>query len=179
MKNLLFTLATALLAAGSTQAQIIGKSVPEFTTSAGTVVHAGDTLHLGRGTLPNGSFQYVYVPDNMFTGSHQQNFTSQMTNLSVRVKDIRVQRTRNFGDKTVAVIKANTINGCVDLNAAESSGEIITANTRRAAVSAAGSGASAAAPVSTADELLKLKKLYDQKILTKEEYDAQKAKLLK
>lgn len=60
-----------------------------------------------------------------------------MTNLTVRVKDLRLQRTRNFGDKTVAVIKANTINGCVDLNAAEAAGEIITANTRRAAVSAA------------------------------------------
>ena len=39
--------------------------------------------------------------------------------------------------------------------------------------------ASAAPPLSTADELLKLKKLYDQKVLTKAEYDAQKAKLLK
>lgn len=164
---------------GTTQAQIIGKSVPTFTTTAGTVVHAGDTLRLGRGTLPDGSFQYVYVPDNVFTGSKQQNFTSQLTNLSVRVKDIRVQRSRNFGDKTVAVIKANTINGCVDLNPAEASGEIVTANTRRAAVSAAGAGTSAGPALSTADELRKLKQLYDQKILTKAEYDAQKARLLK
>lgn len=162
---------------GTTQAQIIGKSVPTFTTTAGTLVHVGDTLHLGRGTLPDGSFQYVYVPDNVFTGSKQQNFTSQLTNLSVRVKDIRVQRSRNFGDKTVAVIKANTLNGCVDLNPAEASGEIVTANTRRAAISAA--GASAGPALSPADELLKLKKLYDQKILTKAEYEAQKAKLLK
>lgn len=161
-----------------TQAQIIGKSVPDFITTAGTVVHVGDTLHLGRGTLPDGSFQYLYVPENMFTGSKQQNFTSHMTNLSVRVKDLRLQRIRNFGEKTVAVIKANTINGCVDLNAAEAAGEIITAHTRIAAVSAAAS-ASAAPLLSTADELAKLKKLYDQKVLTKAEYDAQKAKLLK
>ncbi|AMR29551.1 hypothetical protein A0257_22265 [Hymenobacter psoromatis] len=160
------------------QAQIIGKSVPEFTTAAGTVIHTGDTLRLGRGTLPTGDFQYVFVPENMFTGSKQQNFTSQMSNLSVRVKDIRLQRSRNFGDKTVAVIKANTFNGCVDLNAAEAAGEIITAHTRSTAVSAA-APASMAPPPSTADELLKLKKLYDQKVLTKAEYDAQKAKLLR
>jgi hypothetical protein len=79
----------------------------------------------------------------------------------------------------VAVIRANTINGCVDLNAAEDAGEIITAQTRRAAVSAAASPSSAAPVRSTADELLKLKQLYDQKVLTKAEYDAQKAKLLK
>lgn len=162
----------------TTRAQIVGKSVPAFTTAAGTLIRPGDTLHLGRGTLPNGDFQYVFVPDNVFTGSKQQNFTSQLSNLWVRVKDIRVQRSRNFGEKTVAVVKANTLNGCVDLNAAEAAGEIITAHTRTAAVSAA-APASTAPPLSTADELLKLKKLYDQKVLTKAEYDAQKAKLLK
>lgn len=158
----------------TSQAQIVGKSVPAFTTAAGTLIRLGDTLHLGRGTLPNGDFQYVFVPDNVFTGSKQQNFTSQLSNLWVRVKDIRVQRSRNFGEKTVAVVKANTLNGCVDLNAAEAAGEIITAHTRTAAAPA-----SAPTPLSTADELLKLKKLYDQKVLTKAEYDAQKAKLLK
>ncbi|GAB3636723.1 hypothetical protein GCM10027422_23130 [Hymenobacter arcticus] len=178
MRHFYFSLFISLLLASPIQAQIIGKSVPDFKTSAGTLVHVGDTLHLGRGTLPDGSFQYVYVPDNVFTGSKQQNFTSQMTNLSVRVKDIRLQRTRNFGDKTVAVIKANTINGCVDLNAAEAAGEIITANTRRATVSVA-APVSETPSLSTADELLKLKKLYDNKVLTKAEYDAQKAKLLK
>ena len=148
------------------RAQIVGKSVPAFATAAGTLIHPGDTLHLGRGTLPNGDFQYVFVPDNVFTGSKQQNFTSQLSNLWVRVKDIRVQRSRNFGEKTVAVVKANTLNGCVDLNAAEAAGEIITAHTRTAAVSAAAhtrtaavsaaAPASAAPPLSTADELLKL-----------------------
>lgn len=84
------------------------------------------------------------------------------------------------GQRTQAVVKANTLNGCVDLDAAEGAGELITANTRRAAVSAASQAAApAGAPLSTADELLKLKKLYDQKILTKAEYEAQKAKLLK
>ena len=166
------------LLGGSVQAQIIGKSVPEFKTIAGTVIHTGDTIHLGRGTSANGEFKYLYVPENMFTGTHQTNFTAQMSNLSVRVKDIRVQHSRNFGDKTVAVIRASTINGCVDLNEAEAAGEIITANTRRTAVSAAGVSPGASAG-STADEIVKLKKLYDQKLLTKAEYEAQKAKLLR
>lgn len=165
--------------AAPVQAQISGKSVPEFKTTAGTVVHVGDTLHLGRGTLPTGEFQYVFVPDNVFTGSKRVNFTSQMSNLFVRVKDIRVQQSKLYGSKTVAVIRANTINGCVDLDAAEGAGEIVTANTRRSAVSAAGATAGGGAALSTADELLKLKKLYDQKVLTKAEYEAQKAKLLK
>jgi Short C-terminal domain len=179
MKPLFTGLLAAYLLHGSVQAQITGKSVPAFTTSAGTVVHLGDTLHLGRGSLPSGEFQYVFIPDNVFTGSQRVNFTSQMSNLTVRVKDLRFQHSTKYGDKTVAVIRANTINGCVDLNAAEDAGEIITAHTRRAAVSAAAGPASTTPLLSTADELAKLKKLYDQKVLTKAEYDAQKAKLLK
>jgi hypothetical protein len=179
MKRFLPSLVAACLWSGPSQAQITGKSVPEFKTTAGTVVHVGDTLRLGRGALPSGEFQYVFVPDNVFTGSKRLNFTSQMSNLSVRVKDLRFQHSANFGDKTVAVIRANTLNGCVDLNAAEDAGEIITVNTRRAAISAAAGPASATPVRSTADELLKLKQLYDQKVLTKAEYDAQKEKLLK
>lgn len=180
MKILFSLLVAALLGFTSVQAQIVGKSVPEFKTAAGTVVHIGDTLRLGRGSLATGEFQYVYVPANIFTGSSQINFSSQMSNLTVRVKDLRFQQSKNYGNKTVAVIKANTLNGCVDLDAAENAGEIITANTRRTAVSAAGQASiGAGTQLSTADELLKLKKLYDQKILTKAEYDAQKAKLLK
>lgn len=48
----------------------MGKSVPVFTPAAGTLIHPGDTL-MGRGTLPNGDFQYVFVPDNVFTGRKQ------------------------------------------------------------------------------------------------------------
>lgn len=178
LRPVLLSLLAGSLFAGPVQAQIVGKSVPEFKTTAGTVVHVGDTLRLGRGTLATGEFQYVYVPANVFTGSKQINFSSQMSNLTVRVKDLRFQQSKNYGNKTVAVVKANTLNGCVDLDAAESAGELITTNTRRAAISAAVAPASTAAPLSTADELSKLKKLYDQKVLTKAEYDAQKAKLL-
>ena len=67
----------------------------------------------------------------------------------------------------MAVVKANILNGCVDFDAAESAGELVPANTRRAAVSAAAVPASAAPVQSAADELLKLKKRYDQKVLTK------------
>lgn len=67
----------------------------------------------------------------------------------------------------------------MDLNTAEDAGEISTANTPRAAVSDVGVPASATPGRSTADELLKREQLYDQKVVTKAKYDAQKAKLLK
>ena len=167
LRPVLRSLLAGSLFAGRVQARIVGKSVPEFRTTADTVVHVGDTLRLGRGTLATGEFQYVYVPANVFTGSPQVNFSSPLSNLTLRVKDLRFQQSKNDGNKTVAVVKANILNGCVDFDAAESAGELVPANTRRAAVSAAAVPASAAPVQSTADELLKLKKRYDQKVLTK------------
>ena len=167
LRPVLSSLLAGSLFASPVQARIVGKSVPEFRTTAGIVVHVGDTLRLGRGTRATGEFQYVYVPANVFTGSPQVNFSSPLSNLTLRVKDLRFQQSKNDGNKTVAVVKANILNGCVDFDAAESAGELVPANTRRAAVSAAAVPASAAPVQSAADELLKLKKRYDQKVLTK------------
>ena len=69
LRPVLRSLPAGNLFAGQVQARIVGKSVPEFKTTAGTVVHVGDTLRLGRGTRATGEFQYVYVPANVFTGS--------------------------------------------------------------------------------------------------------------
>ena len=85
------------------------------------------------------------------------------------VKDLRSQRFTNFGDQTLAVIRANTLNGCVDRNPAEDAGGISNAHTRRAAVSAAAGAASATPVLRTAGEWSKLKQLYDQKVPTKAE----------
>jgi len=117
------------------------------------------------------------VPANLFTGRHEQPFTSRLSGLSLRVKDGRVPHDRTSGDKTVAVVQTAHRNGCVDLNAAEAAGEIVPARPRAAVSAAAPTGA--APPLSTADERRKLQQLYDQKILTQPEYAAQKAKLLK
>ena len=88
---LLSLLLAGSLFAGRVQARIVGKSVPEFRTTAGTLVHVSDTLRLGRGTRATGEFQYVYVPANVFTGSPQVNFSSPLSNLTLRINDLRFQ----------------------------------------------------------------------------------------
>ena len=181
MKTLLLFSLLALVCWQPATAQILGKSQPSFTTAAGTVVHVGDTLHLGNGSVPGGGFAFVYVPRNVFTGSAQENFTAQMKQMSVRVKDVRLTHSPDFGDKTVAVFKSTTFNGCVDLDAAEAAGEIVTARNHGRPLGSSPTAGSAgpAAGGSMADELGKLRKLLDQKVLTKAEYEVQKARLLK
>ena len=56
LRPVLLSLPAGNLFAGQVQARIVGKSVPEFRTTAGTAVHVGDTLRLGRSTLATGKF---------------------------------------------------------------------------------------------------------------------------
>lgn len=166
-------LAVILVAGGNAHAQIVGKSVPSFTTTRGTTFQKGDTLHLMMGRADNGSFRYAYLPANGWMGTSQTQLNSTWNNLHPVIKDLREQKTvRNMGVRTVAVIATGSINACVDLQSAEEGGEIRTFNNRP-------QPAASPAPVTgLADELLKLKKLLDAGVLTQAEFDAQKAKLL-
>jgi hypothetical protein len=77
------------------------------------------------------------------------------------IKTIRQQPTTSTtGYSTVAVLNTTSLDACVDLEEAETAGEIQRPIT------------------SVADELLKLKQLLDTGLLTQSEFDAQKTKLL-
>ena len=173
MKRLLFL---ALLLAGlpcAAQAQIMGKSVPEYTTRRGTIIHRGDTLRFGLGTDPGGNFKYCTYPPNLFVGTPATPFNAHYANQQLVVKDLRLQNmNKRMAARTLAVVNPGGLNASVDLDAAEEAGEIHTAHNAVSQPVAAGR-------VSIADELQKLKGLLDTHVLTQAEYDAQKAKLLK
>jgi hypothetical protein len=155
-------------------AQIPGRSIADYTTRTGTLIHKGDTLHFGLGTDIGGLFKYAYIPPNYLIGLALTPFNSQYANTTLVVKDLRVQdKSKRMAPRTLAVVRSTLINGVVELDAAEESGEIRTVNNRPKSISAP-----APAPAGIADELLKLKSLLDAKAITQQEYDAQKGKLL-
>lgn len=172
MKHVLTLL---LLGAGLTaQAQILGKSIPEYTTTRGTIFHKGDTIRLALGTDIGGRFKYVAVPPNFLLNARPLPFDATYANQRLVIKDIRVLMPINRGtSRTVAIVPTDAFNGHVDMDAAEEAGEIVTAHNRptRSALQAPG--------MSVADELLKLKKLQEAGVITQQEFEAQKAKLLK
>lgn len=151
-------------------AQMPGKSVSEYKTPMGTVLHPGDTLRLGRGSNPNGSFIYAYIPAKIF-GSGRVYFNTNWANGKAIIKELRYQELKQINDhRTIAIVKTTTINGVFEIDQAEQVGEIITPNNRKEAVIPS---------TSVADELIKLKSLLDAKAINQTEYDAQKAKILK
>lgn len=171
--TLLFAVSFTMLAT-TAHAQIGGKAIPEYKTRMGTVFHPGDTLHLGLGTDLRGSFKYITIPANVFISPVPTPLSAVGANQRTVIKEIRLQTfNKRVGPRTVAVVNFGGFNDAVDLDAAEEAGEIRTINNKPKAT------APAAASVSVADELMKLKGLLDAKVITQEEFDAQKAKLLK
>ena len=171
------TLGIVLLASATltpAQAQISGKSITSFTTEAGKMLHVGDTVRIGRGSGVNGAFRYVFIPSNMFTGTPQKFFTSDFAGSAARIKDLKVTESSTYGIQTVAVIKGDgLLSGCIVINSAENAGELRTKPVARPVAAAA-----APAPVNVTDELIKLKKLFDAKVLTQAEFTTQKNRLL-
>ncbi|TGE26109.1 SHOCT domain-containing protein [Hymenobacter aquaticus] len=139
----------------------------------GTTFHKGDTIFFDMGTTDGGAFKYAYIPPNFLIGLPETHYGSAYNNNRLVIKDIRAQAAnKRMAPRTVAVVSPGGVNGCVDLESAEAAGEIKTKNNRKPAAAAQAPAAS------TADELLKLKGLLDAGVLTKEEFEQQKAKLL-
>jgi hypothetical protein len=163
MKLLLF-FSALLFASSLTMAQIPGRSIKQYTTRMGTVVHVGDTLQLGRGHRNDGSFTYASIP---MLGD-EKGLPAAYSGRRVVVKDLR-EIPYKTGPQVTTVFKAGLYNAKIDLDSSEEMGEVLTqANKQKATPTSGG----------VADELLKLKQLLDAGAITQTEFDSQKAKLL-
>ena len=103
-KVLLFAITTTFYATIST-AQITGKQTKgPVVLASGLEVNVGDTLHWGSGTTPYGDFKYVYQPMNIIIGLPERSLSRQYSGMFAVVKSFKVQKIRNAGDKTIAVV---------------------------------------------------------------------------
>lgn len=133
-------------------------------------VKAGDTIRLGQGSGSNKGFIYF------FDGQHHTG-RSDMANSRLVIKSIKELDDPNMGKKYLAIVNPGGIfNWAIDLESAIRSGEVSGINKVRFA-----DGRSQVViqnKTSAADELIKLKKLLDQGVITKEEFEKQKKKVL-
>ena len=145
--------------------------------SSGWKIRAGDTLSLGKGTLVGGGYTHIY-----------SSMSSAQKKEYLRLgfgpgRKLPVRRLAPIGNKTtgftiIAVVGAGLVfNYYVELVNAIESGEIVPPEKYRI-VPAPTAAAQVVAPVSVADEIRKLKGLLDEGLISKEEYEAQRKKLL-
>ena len=159
-----------------------------YVTNSGFTVKAGDELILGKGTLPNKFFAFIYQsPMGYFTetsldASDRKSLISAFAGKKVKVKRLQSYGTRRTGFNVVAVVGAGDIvNYWIELDQAIEAGEIVVPEPYASKLDINKKNAPVVIQqntVSVADEIKKLKDLYDSGVLTKEEYEAEKKKLL-
>ena len=145
-------------------------------TTYGYKITVGQEIKLGRGTRDNGDFKFISVSRNswMAPGPKQAPLRKKSNHHVAVVKKIVQHGNSKNGYTFYAIIGVDDIvNYESEVEDAIAAGEIVVPDKFKHSTDNG-----SAQPVSVADEIAKLKKLYDDGAITKEEYDAQKKKLL-
>lgn len=170
---MIFAVATFAFVASIPQRAVAQKSISEYAASNGITYRVGDTVKLGRGSEPNGDFRYLNIAgwagamsEDPHNSAHRNysGFNAIVKRISyLNIKGAKryyfivgVGNITNFRLHIEDAIETCEVKPCKD----DSRGSVIQQQ-------------------SAADELLKFKKLRDDGIITEEEYQSKKEKLLK
>ncbi len=140
--------------------------------SSGAKFVIGDQVKLGYGSNPRHDFQFITLSPWSIAGPLP--LGSAWNGHTVTVKDFKLEGTKRQGKKFYLVMKGGNLSlYWADITAAVEMKEIIVTGVNDRSTTAV-----ASTQLSLADELAKLKKLYADSTITKEEYEAGKKKLL-
>lgn len=153
-------------------------------TKCGYKISKNDYIKIGIGSMPDGDFKYIRRKYGSLTSykslkgyqglENQANALPRSeSGLKYKVKDIEHRGDEKRGFINYLKIGAGIVNYEIDIENAILSGEIDVPDEFKPKLNN-----SEKQNFSISDELIKLKKLYDEGVLTKEEFETQKKKLL-
>lgn len=148
---------------------IYDRRTGSYTINSGYVFKEGEDVIIGNGSDIGGSYKYINMGNPI---SGELHLKGAWAGSKFKIREIFLN-----GDKKRGYVAACKIDGGIAIryfcaiDPAIQSGEIIIPDKFL-------KKGTDPAPSSVADELLKLKKLMDDGLLTREEFDAQKKKLL-
>ncbi len=164
----------------STMAHLIGDSL--FTAS-GFKIGEGQMLKVGVGSTPDGDFKFIWVSATSFFAANSRNRGnsngSNSLSRSFAGHELKVVRFDKRGSKKTGYVMYPIVTPGggryeVDIDNAINAGEIVVP----AEFVRSKQANQISPPLSVADELIKLKKLLDDGVITQAEFDAQKKKIL-
>lgn len=147
-------------------------------TASGFKVFVGQKLKLGVGTMPTGDFKFIRRSNtSLFAASSTNQSAANNANALRRNQsglEYKVIRIDERGNKRHGYVYYPIVTSRyeVDINNAIAAGEIVVPDEYKKV------NIENKQSISVADELTKLKKLRDDGVLTEEEYQTQKKKLL-
>ncbi len=145
-----------------------------YISKTGWVLREGEEITLGSGTMPNKYFAFIYETPGNRHDPDRQRLTSFSNGKKAKVKSLLVKGARRTGYQVIARIGIGGLtNYWVELDNAIESGELALPEPYAAPLKT-----TAVTSFSVADEIRKLKTLMDEGVLTSEEFETQKKKLL-
>lgn len=157
-------------------------------TASGFKFYSGQTVKLGNGTMPDGNFKYIEITEtsiahhgsflgNQNTYANQANsLPRKFSGMTAQILRIDVRGDKKSGYSYYPIIKYEP-KYQIDADNAIAAGEIIVPEEFRPKQKTL-TGELKQNNASVADELIKLKKLKDDGVISEEEFQAQKKKLL-
>ena len=159
-----------------------------FSTS-GYKITVGQEINIGTGTTPDGDFKFIrrnssgfgtmmVMTDNNSYNKSQLSLQRNMAGHKGKVIKIVSRGNKKIGIMYEPLITFGSGRFEIDVDNAIASGEIVVPDEFKSKPKQQSANVEVKQQMSVADELTKLKKLYSDSVLTKEEYEAQKKKLL-
>lgn len=179
MKNYLLLTLTFLSVFSFAQNEL--KKDTLFLAKGGYLVQ-GQNIKLGKGTRDNGFFKNIEVStSSMFRTIGNSNdiqgynaLASQYNNLEAKIIRFEDRGTKRTGKKYVAIIGVGEPSRYqVDIDNAIEDGEVILVGYKKENITQVPNSS-----ISMIDELKKLKDLYDAGVLSEDEYNTAKTKIL-
>jgi len=159
-----------------------------YSTSGYKIVE-NQYIKIGTGSAPDGDFKFIRInSESLFaynsTTRYQglensaNAFPRNQSGLKFKIKAVEKRGSKKRGYVYYAKIGMGLINYEIDVDNAIAAGELVVPGEFKPKLKTAPVVVEVKQQLSVADELTKLKKLFDDAVLTKEEYEAQKKKLL-
>ncbi|ATL49300.1 hypothetical protein COR50_20150 [Chitinophaga caeni] len=193
MKRILIVL-TIMILIKKSYSQDLDSSLPRIVNdtlfaTCGYKIVKGQDIKIGMGTMPDGDFKFIrrkagslfaYYSTTGYQGQANaaNAFPRSQSGLKYRIKSVEKRGNKKRGYVYYAKIGFGIVNFEIDVENAIAKGEIWVPDEFRPNPTQEPIKVELKQQISIADELTKLKKLYDDGVLTKEEFEMQKKKLL-
>lgn len=166
----------------STMAHMVDDSL---VTVSGFKIGDNQKIKIGVGSTPDGDFKFIRVSSTSAfaaSGSYRSGVNAynalprNSANHEMKVIRFDKRGNRRMGYVMYPIVTSGNLRWEIDIDNAIAAGEVIVPDEFKPKSKV--TATQIIQPVSVADELTKLKKLLDDGVITKEEYEAQKKKLL-
>jgi|GEM_PF-1151590 len=158
-------------------------------STTGYKIAENQYVKIGTGSTPDGDFKFIRInSESVFaynsTTRYQglensaNAFPRSQAGLKFKIKAVEKRGNKKRGYVYYAKIGRGLINYEIDVDNAIAAGELVVPDEFKPKSKAAPVVVEVKQQFSVADELTKLKKLFDDAVLTSEEYEIQKKKLL-